>query len=193
MTLSGEDTERRVNGNIESNVRYYPRAFPDVFERAEGAFMFSRSGQRYLDFYAGSSSLNYGHNPPELRRALVEYIESGGIMTAMDLDTSVRRDFMQRFEEIILRPRGLDYRVMSPGPAGTNGVEAALLLARKATGRRNVFAFHGAYHGMSSGSLSVTGDLALREVAALSSSVTFFPFDCGYTSGMDSIAYMDSV
>src|SRR2546423_14784109 len=99
MMLSTEDTQRRVSGDIESNVRYYPRAFPDVFERAEGSFMYSRDGRRYLDFYAGSSSLNYGHNPPELRRALVEYIESGGIMTAMDLDTSVPRAFMPRFEE----------------------------------------------------------------------------------------------
>jgi diaminobutyrate-2-oxoglutarate transaminase len=185
--------DERVSRNIESNVRYYPQVFPDVFDRAEGSLMYSRSGRAYLDFYAGSSSLNYGHNAPELTRALIGYIESGGIVTAMDLDTSIRRAFMQRFEEVILRPRGLNYRVMSPGPAGTNGVEAALMLARKASERTNIFAFHGAYHGMSGGSLSATGDLSLRERAPLSTSVTFFPFDNGYASGMNSLEYMEAV
>jgi diaminobutyrate-2-oxoglutarate transaminase len=179
---------------IESNVRYYPGIFPDVFDRADGSFMYSREGRRYLDFYAGSSSLNYGHNPPELKRALIAYIESGGIFTAMDLDTRIRRVFMERFEDIILKPRRLDYRVMSPGPAGTNGVEAALTLARKVTGRHNIFAFHGAYHGMSAGSLAVTGDESLRaQAASLPAAVTFFPFDDGYAAGIDSIAYMDAV
>ena len=167
--------------------------FPDVFERAEGSFMYSRDGRCYIDFYAGSSSLNYGHNPSEMKRALIEYVESNGIFTAMDLDTSVRRKFMQRFEDIILRPRGLRYLVMSPGPAGTNGVEAALMLARRVTGRQNVFAFHGAYHGMSGASLGATGDLSLRESASVSKWVTFFPFDDGYASGLNSIEYMDAV
>lgn len=155
--------------------------------------MYSRDGRRYIDFYAGSSSLNYGHNPSEFKRALIEYVASNGIFTAMDLDTSVRRKFMERLEEIILRPRGLRFRVMSPGPAGTNGVEAALMLARKVTGRQNVFAFHGAYHGMSGTSLEATGDLSLRESASISRWVTFFPFDDGYASGMNSIAYMDAI
>jgi diaminobutyrate-2-oxoglutarate transaminase len=112
----------------------------------------------------------------------------------MDLDTSIRRVFMERFEDIILRPRRLAYRVMGPGPSGTSGVEAALTLARKVTGRRNVFAFHGAYHGMSAGSLAATGNVALRaHVASLPSDVTFFPFDDGYVPGLDSIAYMEAV
>ena len=180
--------------SIESSVCYYPKAFPDVFERAEGSFMYSRQGKRYIDFYSGSSSVNYGHNPPAMRRALLQYIESGGIVTAMDLDTSVRRVFMERFEEIILHPRRLPYRVMSPGPSGTSGVEAALTLARKVTGRRNVFAFHGAYHGMGAGSLATTGDAGLRaQAGSLPPDVTFFPFDDAYATGLDSLAYMEAV
>jgi diaminobutyrate-2-oxoglutarate transaminase len=180
--------------SIESSVCYYPTAFPDVFDRAEGSFMYSRQGKRYIDFYSGSSSVNYGHNPPPLRRALLQYFESGGIVTAMDLDTAVRRVFMERFEEIILHPRRLPYRVMSPGPSGTSGVEAALTLARKVTGRRNVFAFHGAYHGMGAGSLAATGDFGLRaQAGSLPPDVTFFPFDDGYVPGLDSIAYMEAV
>jgi diaminobutyrate-2-oxoglutarate transaminase len=179
--------------SIESSVCYYSGAFPDVFERAEGSFMYSRQGKRYIDFWAASSSVNYGHNAPPLRRALLQYLESGGIVTAMDLDTSVRRAFMERFEEIILRPRRLPYRVMGPGPSGTSGVEAALTLARKVTGRRNIFAFHGAYHGMSAGSLAATGNIAARaQVASLPPDVTFFPFD-DYAPGLDSIAYMEAV
>lgn len=179
---------------IESNVRYYAQAFPGIFQRAEGPLLFTQEGRRYIDFYSGSSSLNYGHNPPEIRRALVDYLNAGGIVNAMDLDTTARRAFVDRFAEFILHPRGLDFKIMCPGPAGTNAIEAALTLARKATGRRNIFAFHGAYHGMTIGSLSATGNLRLRaQAGSLCPDVTFFPFGDAYAPGVDSISYMDAV
>ena len=72
--------------------------------------------------------------------------------------TVAKREFLAAFEELILQPRQLDYRVQFPGPGGANAVEAALKLARKATGRTEVIAFTDAFHGMTLGALSVTGN-----------------------------------
>lgn len=55
--------------------------------------------------------------------------------------TRAKREFLLAFEEVVLRPRRLEYRLQFPGPGGANAVEAALKLARKATGRHGVVAF----------------------------------------------------
>src|SRR5690606_939297 len=64
---------------IESEVQSYARAFPVVFQRAEGSWLHDVDGNAYLDFLAGAGTLNYGHNNPHLKQALIEYIESDGI------------------------------------------------------------------------------------------------------------------
>jgi diaminobutyrate-2-oxoglutarate transaminase len=58
----------------------------------------------------------------------------------------------------VLAPRGIDYRVQFTGPTGANGVEAALKLARKITGRTNVVVFTNGFHGVSQGALAATGN-----------------------------------
>ena len=69
---------------------------------------------------------------------------------------------------------------MFPGPTGTNSVEAALKLVRKATGRHNVIAFTNGFHGMTLGSLSLTGNGGKRAGAGVPlGNVTHMPF-CGY-------------
>src|SRR3546814_8427868 len=69
---------------------------------------------------------------------------------------------MERFEELILQPRGLGHKIQFPGPTGTNAVEAALKLARKATGHHRVVGFTNGFHGMTLGSLAVTGNAMKR-------------------------------
>ena len=69
--------------------------------------------------------------------------------------TAAKEEFLRTFEEKILEPRNLNYKVMCCGPTGTNANEAALKLARKNTGRMNVIAFSGAFHGMTLGSLAM--------------------------------------
>ena len=60
--------------NFESNVRSYCRSFPEIFHKAEGALVFSANGRCYIDFLSGCGSLNYGHNHPDLQKALISYI-----------------------------------------------------------------------------------------------------------------------
>ncbi len=170
---------------LESEVRGYVRSFPTVFERAEGARLWDEEGREYLDFFAGAGVLNYGHNEPRLKKALLEYVERGGPIHTLDMASTAKRTFMERFEEVILEPRGLSYKLQFPGPTGTNAVEAALKLARKVTGRHNVIAFTDGFHGMTLGSLAATGNAAKRAGAGVPlSHVTRMPFD-GYLKGAD--------
>ncbi|MFJ7587650.1 diaminobutyrate--2-oxoglutarate transaminase [Streptomyces sp. NPDC097617] len=152
---------------VESEVRSYCRAWPVVFDRAQGSRLYDENGRSYLDFFAGAGSLNYGHNNPVLKQALLDYIARDGITHALDMSTTAKRAFLETFHSTVLAPRGLPYKVMFPGPTGTNAVEAALKLARKAKGREAVVSFTNAFHGMSLGSLAVTGNAFKRAGAGV--------------------------
>ncbi|MFB7365954.1 diaminobutyrate--2-oxoglutarate transaminase [Streptomyces hydrogenans] len=177
MTLIA-DTEPTVFETVESEVRSYCRAWPTVFERATGSRLFDEHGRPFLDFFAGAGSLNYGHNNAALKRPLLDYLGSDGITHGLDMSTTAKREFLETFRSAVLEPRGLPYKVMFPGPTGTNAVEAALKLARKVTGRRTVVSFTNAFHGMSLGSLALTGNAGKRAGAGVPlTHTTQMPFD----------------
>jgi diaminobutyrate-2-oxoglutarate transaminase len=141
---------------IESNVRYYSRECPITFSRGEGSFVIDDQGRAFIDFFGGAGALNYGHNHPLLKNALMEYLRDDGIVHSLDLYTEAKLHFLDRFDRIILKPRNLEYKVQFTGPTGTNAVEAALKLARKVTGRSLVAAFTAGFHGVSLGALAAT-------------------------------------
>ncbi len=148
-------------------MRSYCRLWPTVFDRAVGSWLYDRDGHPYLDFFAGAGALNYGHNNPALKQALLDYLARDGVVHSLDMHTAAKADFLAEFHQLILQPRQLDYRVQFPGPAGTNAVEAALKLARKATGRTEVIAFTNAFHGATLGALAVTGNNFHRSAAGV--------------------------
>ena len=152
---------------LESEVRGYCRSWPAVFRSAHGHTMVAEDGTEYLDFFAGAGALNYGHNHPVLIEALQAHLAEQGFIHALDMSTTTKRAFMERFEELVLAPRGLDYKLQFPGPTGTNAVEAALKLARKVKGRESIVSFTNAFHGMSLGSLAVTGNAFKRAGAGI--------------------------
>jgi len=143
----------------ESKVRSYCRSFPVVFNQAQGAELVTQDGKRYIDFLAGAGTLNYGHNHPVLKQALLEYIQNDGITHGLDMYTAAKERFLETFNRLILEPRGMgDYRMQFTGPTGTNAVEAAMKLARKVTGRNNIISFTNGFHGCSIGALAATGN-----------------------------------
>lgn len=168
-----------MDSTIESNVRLYSRLFPAEFVSAKGATLFDSNRREYLDFFSCAGALNYGHNDPDMQRALLRYIEEDGITLGLDLATRAKREFLERFQSYILQPREYTYRVQFTGPSGTNAVEAALKLARNYTGRQAVIAFTNAFHGVTLGSSSVTASSKFRRNSAFGSSVIRTPFD-GY-------------
>ncbi|KNE80511.1 MULTISPECIES: diaminobutyrate--2-oxoglutarate transaminase [Streptomyces] len=153
--------------SLESEVRSYCRGWPAVFDRAKGSYMYDEDGHTYLDFFSGAGALNYGHNNEVLKRALLDYLERDGVTHGLDMGTTAKRAFLESFQNTILRPRDLPYKVMFPGPTGTNAVEAALKLARKVKGREAIVSFTNAFHGMSLGSLAVTGNSMKRAGAGI--------------------------
>ncbi|MCP5150758.1 MAG: diaminobutyrate--2-oxoglutarate transaminase [Ectothiorhodospiraceae bacterium] len=176
----------------ESAVRSYCRAFPTTFVQARGATLVDDQDREYLDFLAGCSSLNYGHNHPALKSALVAHIERDGVAHGLDLHTDAKRHFLETFEHIVLEPRGLDYRVMFPGPTGANAVEAALKLARKVTGRERVIAFTDGFHGMTLGALACTGNATKRAGAGIAlPGAEHAPYDGYFGPDVDTAAQLE--
>ncbi|HTX45941.1 MAG TPA: diaminobutyrate--2-oxoglutarate transaminase [Solirubrobacteraceae bacterium] len=171
-------TPTTVFEDLESEVRSYCRSWPVVFDRAEGSWLYDERNRSYLDFFAGAGTLNYGHNNVLLQHALAAYLSSNRIIHSLDMYTVAKREFLESLDEVVLAPRGLEYRIQFPGPAGTNAVEAALKLARKVTGRKNVICFSNAFHGTSLGSLSVTANPLHRGAAGIPLEHTIrLPFD----------------
>jgi diaminobutyrate-2-oxoglutarate transaminase len=177
---------------LESNVRTYCRRFPAVFAKARGHTLWDSDGRAYVDFLAGAGALNYGHNHPAIKAALLAYLDSDGPVHAMDLHTEAKATLLRRLNEVVLRPRGLDYRVQFTGPTGTNAIEAALKVARRATGRSNVIAFTNGFHGVSLGALALGGNQGKRAAAGVPlDQVTRLPYDGYLGSDVDTIGYLE--
>jgi len=176
--------------NYESSVRSYCRNFPAVFSRSKGAMMYDEEGNGYIDFFCGAGALNYGHNNPYILDKVIAYLQSDGLLHGMDMFTPAKRAFLETFQEKILKPRNLNYKIMCCGPTGTNSVEAALKLARKVTGRSNVWAFMGCFHGMSLGALALTTEAYARDASGVAlHNCTHIPAPYMF-EGLDVIAYM---
>lgn len=152
---------------LESEVRSYIRTFNTVFTKAKGHRMWDTHNREYIDFFAGAGALNYGHNDEGMKQALLQYVANDGVSHSLDMATKAKAEFLEEFRDVILQPRSLNYKVMFPGPTGTNAVESALKLARKVTGRTNIMHFTNSFHGMTLGSLSVTGNHFKRQGAGI--------------------------
>lgn len=183
-----------VFDDLESEVRSYCRSWPAVFDTAVGSWLRDVDGNAYLDFFSGAGTLNYGHNDARLRAALIEYLLGDHVVHSLDTFTAAKRDFLLALHEVVLRPRGLDYRVQFPGPAGTNAVEAALKLARKVTGRTDVVCFSNAFHGASLGALAVGANLAMRRAAGVPLEHAIrLPFDTGTPGEAPDFSLLEAV
>lgn len=185
--------DKKVFETYESEVRSYCRKFPTIFTSAKNAILKDADGNEYIDFLCGAGSVNYGHNNDYIKNKVIEYLQKDGIVHSLDLYTVAKGEFLQYFEEKVLKPRGYDYKIMFTGPTGANSMEAALKLARKVTGRSNVFALMGAFHGMTLGTLAMTTDEGARKGAGISlENVTHIPAPYMYPE-LDTIKYMENL
>ncbi len=184
----------KIFEQIESEVQSYARAFPRVFSRAKGEFMWDEDGNQYLDFLAGAGTLNYGHNNPVFKEILLNYIQDDGITHGLDMHTKAKGEFLQTFNDKILVPRNMDYMVQFTGPTGTNAVEAAMKIARNVTGQQNIVTFTNGFHGVSLGSLAATGNSHHRDAAGVSLSGTHrMPYDGYLGENIDTTEYLEKV
>ena len=184
----------KIFEEIESEVQSYARSFPRIFNRAQGEHLYDLEGNQYLDFLAGAGTLNYGHNNPVLKKSLLNYIEADGITHGLDLHTKAKGEFLNTFNEKILKPRNMDYMVQFTGPTGANAVEAAMKLARTIKKRQTIINFTNGYHGVTMGALAATGNQHHRGAAGtLLTGIDTLPYDGYMGDDIDTSAYLDKV
>lgn len=180
--------------SYESEIRAYSRTYPAVFVRGDNARQVDEAGKTYIDFYAGAGVLNFGHNNPDMTEAMVDYLQSGGVIHSLDMMTPPKREFIKAFVETILKPRDMDYKLQFMGPTGTNAVEAALKLARKVTGRQNIVAFTQGFHGMTLGALACTANAYFRDAGGVPlNHVIRSPFENHAGGGLESLQALGEV
>ena len=179
---------------MESNVRSYPRKLPLAIAKAQGIWVTDVEGNDYLDCLAGAGTLALGHNHPAVKQALYDVLESGLPLYTLDITTPVK----DAFTESLLSFFPKDFVLQFCGPTGADGTEAAIKLAKTYTGRDNVIAFSGGYHGMTHGALAMTGNLSAKEkVGNLMPGVQFMPYPHEYRcplglggeAGVDALTY----
>ena len=175
----------------ESEVRSYIRSFPAIFKKAKGSILYDEQGNEYIDFFAGAGTLNYGHNNPLVSEALIKYIQDDGIIHGLDKATTAKKIFLEKFYDIILHPRHMEYKIQFTGPTGTNAVETALKLVRMVKGRSNIIAFTNAFHGLTLGSMAVTANSFYRDEAFINrTNVSFMPFDGYFGEDVNTADYL---
>ena len=167
--------------DFESSARSYPRKFPFALKKAKGSWVEDVEGNRYLDFLCCAGTLALGHNDDEVNAAMVELIQSGSPLHTLDLTTPVKDRFVQTILDHLPGTLKDNAKIQFCSPSGTDATDAAIKLCKTATGRSTVIAFHGAFHGMGHGALSLTGNLAAKTpVANLMPGVQFMPYPNSY-------------
>ena len=165
----------------ESNARSYPRRLPLALARAQGVYVEDVEGRVFLDCLAGAGTLALGHNHPAVIEAAEHTLRSGLPLHTLDLTTPVKERFVDDLMGILPASFARHARVLFCGPTGADAVEAALKLVKTATGRGTVLAFHGAYHGMTQGALTLMGNLGPKVALGPSlQGVQFLPYPYPY-------------
>ncbi|MGV2987015.1 pyridoxal phosphate-dependent class III aminotransferase [Vibrio sp. E150_011] len=161
----------------ESDVRSYPRRLPIAIKRAHGALVEDTRGQIFLDCLAGAGTLAMGYNHPEINQALKAQLDSGLPYQTLDITTVAKDTFIKRVKSFLPSDFAHNSVIQFCGPSGADAVEAAIKLAKQTTGRNTMFAFRGAYHGMTNGTMGMMGNLGTKaRRTGLMSDVHFMPF-----------------
>ncbi len=182
----------KIFDRMESEVRGYVRSFPVIFKQARGSVLIDEVNNEYIDFFSGAGTLNYGHNNPILKKRLIEYLNTDGLVHGLDMATCAKKHFLETVERVLLKPRNWQYTLQFTGPTGTNAVEAALKLARQVKGRQNVISFTHGFHGVTGGSLAVTANAKFRGAAGVGlANTTFMPFDGYLGTDVNTMAYLE--
>lgn len=176
--LSSDALDRQ--NKLESNARTYSRRLPIVLRQACGVYVEDVNGNVYIDCLAGAGSLALGHNHPVILQAMRRALDDGVPMQTLDLMTPLKDAFIQDLFSVLPREFASNAKIQFCGPSGTDAVEAALKLVRTATRRSNLAAFHGAYHGMTQGSLQLMGNLGPKGAIGGALNVQFLPYPNSY-------------
>ena len=129
-------------------------------ERAEGLYIYDKSGKAYMDMIAGVAVNNIGHNHPKIIRALKTQIDKHShVMVYGEFIQDEPLKFTEKLVSLLPKNLNCVYSVNS----GTEAIEAALKLGKRVTGRTELVSFRGSYHGSTHGAMSVSGNEAKKQ------------------------------
>lgn len=170
--------------STESNARSYPRKLPFALEQGKGIFLKDVDGNVYYDCLSGAGALALGHNHVVVQNAIREQLDANLPLLTLDITTGVKEAFVKEVLSLFPEDFAQHARVQFCGPSGADAVEAAIKLVKHATGRRAMMSFHGGYHGMTHGALSLMGNLGAKSISGLMSDVHFLPYPYRYRPPM---------
>ena len=180
---------------LESNARSYPRRIPIAIKRAHGIYVEDTDNNIFIDCLAGAGTLALGHNHSVIHEALKQHLDTQAPLHTLDITTPQKDAFIESVFDALPIEFAQNARIQFCGPSGSDAVEAAIKLAKIATGRRSILAFSGGYHGMTNGTLSLMGNLSTKSpVPNLMPEVQFLPYPYTYRCpfGLEGDASIDS-
>ena len=180
-SLPGPESRRLLaqQDSREANTRTYPRRIPIAIKRAQGAFVEDVDGNVFIDFLMGAGALGLGHNHPEVAAAVRDQLDV--LSHGLDFPTPVKDEFTAA--HLGMLPAAIRDRMLLQfcGPTGADAVEAAVKLCKHATGRTDVVAFQGSYHGCTHAGTALSGDVGAKErFGDLVPGIHFAPFPYCY-------------
>lgn len=132
-----------------------PHPFLLEIDHAKGSYIYTKDGRRYLDMIAGVAVNNIGHNHPKVIEAIHKQVDKHlHVMVYGEFIQDAPLAFSQKLIKLLPSSLNSVYAVNS----GTEANEAALKLAKRVTGRKEIISCYGAYHGSTHGSLSVSAN-----------------------------------
>jgi diaminobutyrate-2-oxoglutarate transaminase len=162
----------------ESNARSYPRNLPIALRRGLGAYVEDLDGNVFIDFLMSAGALALGHSHPEIVEAVQRQLPL--LVTGLDLPTEPKDEFTSVLLSLLPEAMRDRTKIHFCGPAGENAVDAALKLCKTATGRADVVAFHGGFHGSTHSAMALTGLVSQKQpIANTMPGVHFFPYPAG--------------
>lgn len=167
----------------ESNARTYPRRLPIGIARGVGSYIEDVDGNVFIDFLTGAGVLALGHSHPEVVEAVEKQLRI--LSHGLDFPTELKDEFTELQLSLLPAEMRDEMKIQFCGPAGANAVDAALKLCKTATGRGEIVAFQGGFHGSTHSAMAVTGLVSQKTpVANFMHGVHFFPYPYAYRSAL---------
>ncbi|MHA1308872.1 MAG: aspartate aminotransferase family protein [Candidatus Heimdallarchaeota archaeon] len=164
---------------LEGNAVSYPKGSPIGFARGKGATIQDVDGNIFIDFFGGAGVLATGHCNPFIQEQIKDAQEN--ITHTLDFPTKYRLELMEKLQRVFPGDLKDNAKIQFGGPTGSDAVESAIKLTKTITGRKGIIAFQGAYHGMTSGALSLCSGKSWKEnYIPLLPEVHFTPFAYSY-------------
>ena len=185
MPIPGPGSRRLLERQAEreSNARTYPRRLPIAIARAAGSYIEDVDSNVFIDFLTGAGVLALGHNHPEVVEAVERQLRT--LCHGLDFPTPLKDEFVELQLSLLPEDMRGEMKIQFCGPTGANAVDAALKLCKTATGRGEIVAFQGAFHGSTHSAMAVTGLVSQKApVANYMQGVHFFPYPYPYRSAI---------